>query len=213
MHDLIIVGAGGFGRELRQLVQYCFPTGSYRIKGFLSSNPRDLEGHNVAEPIIDDPHRYSPRENDRFLLAVGDIEHRKSITTALKTKGATFLSMVHPTALVDNAASIGEGCVIYPYAIVMNEARLDDFVLLNLYASAGHDTQVGKYCNLCPYATMNGFAVLEDEVYMGTHSSLLPECRVGRGSKISAGSVAAHNVEPYSLVFGVPGKHVPLVRK
>jgi sugar O-acyltransferase (sialic acid O-acetyltransferase NeuD family) len=211
MHDLIIVGAGGFGREIRELLPDCFPPGSFRLKGFLSSNPRDLDGYDVAERVLDDPERYVPAENDRFLLAVGDVALRKRLVLSLQSRGAKFVSLIHPTAVVAKTARLGEGCVLYPYAVVMNAAQLADFVLLNLHASAGHDAKIGRFSNLCPYATMNGFSVLEDEVFMATHSSVLPGCCVGWGSKVSAGSVAVRNVGPQSLVYGVPGKQMPLL--
>jgi sugar O-acyltransferase (sialic acid O-acetyltransferase NeuD family) len=213
MRDLIIVGAGGFGREIRELLPHSFPEGSIRVKGFLSSNPRDFDNYEVAEPILGDPDRYTPAESDWFLLAIGDVDHRKRITLSLKSRGAKFASLIHRTAVVAGSARLGEGCVLYPYSVVMNAAQLDDFVLLNLHASAGHDTRIGRFCNLSPYATMNGFSELEEGVFMGTHSSVLPGCRVGSSSKISAGSVVAHNVGPQTLVFGVPGKHVPLMPK
>jgi sugar O-acyltransferase (sialic acid O-acetyltransferase NeuD family) len=212
MHELVIVGAGGFAREIRELAPHCFAAGSIRIKGFLSANPRDFDKFQVAEPILDDPERYTPAENERFLLAVGDVRLRKRLAESLQSRGAKFISLVHPTAVVARTAKLGEGCVLYPYSVVMNAAILDDFVLLNLHASAGHDTQIGRYCNLCPYATINGLGRLETEVFMGTHSSVLPGCRVGSGSKISAGSVAAHDVGPQTLVYGVPGKHLPLMQ-
>jgi sugar O-acyltransferase (sialic acid O-acetyltransferase NeuD family) len=211
MYNVIIVGAGGFGREIRQLVPDCFPRGSVRIKGFLSSNPSDLETYDVQEPILDDPERYVPAEMDRFLLAIGDIEHRRQTVLSLKSRGAKFLTLIHPTATIAESARLGEGCVLYPKSVVMNDAQLSDFVLVNLHASAGHDTRIGKFCNLCPYATMNGFSVLDEGVFLATHSTVLPGCRVGSGSKISAGSVAAHDVGPRTLVYGVPGKHLPLI--
>ncbi|MCC7087354.1 MAG: acetyltransferase [Pirellulales bacterium] len=213
MYNIVIVGAGGFGREIRQLVPDCFPRASVRVKGFLSSNPNDLESYEVPEPILDDPERYVPADNDRFLLAIGDIEHRRQIVLSLKSRGARFLTLIHPTATIAKTAELGEGCVLYPNSLVMNDAKLGDFVLLNLHASAGHDTRIGRYCNLCPYATMNGFSVLEEGVFLATHSSVLPGCRVGSGSKVSAGSVATHNVGPHTLVFGVPGKHISLMPK
>ena len=35
MYDMIIVGAGGFGRELRQLLPACLAESEYRFKGYL----------------------------------------------------------------------------------------------------------------------------------------------------------------------------------
>jgi sugar O-acyltransferase (sialic acid O-acetyltransferase NeuD family) len=212
MYDLIIVGAGAFARELRHFVPQCFTDGSVKLKGFLSQNRHDLDQFNVSEPILADPEQYTPQANERFLLAIGEIEHRRRVTERLKAAGAKFLSLVHPKAHVDSSAVLGEGCIIYPFATVMNDVRLGNFVTLNIYASAGHDTQIGDYSNLSPYATMNGFSVLEEEVFLGTHSSVLAYHRVGRGSKVSANSTVTQDVLPNNLVFGVPGRHVRLVR-
>ncbi|HTQ40746.1 MAG TPA: acetyltransferase [Pirellulales bacterium] len=211
MHDLIVVGAGGFAREIRQFIPQCFPAGSVRLKGFLSHNPRDLERFKIPEPVLAAPEKYTPEKNDRFLLGIGDIDHRRRVTEELTARGAIFLSLIHPTAYVDASAKLGEGCVIYPFVTIMNEAKLANFVAMNIYASAGHDTQIGQFCNLSPYATMNGFSILEEEVFLGTHATVQASNRVGRGSKVSANSVVTQNVGPETLVFGVPGRHTPLI--
>jgi sugar O-acyltransferase (sialic acid O-acetyltransferase NeuD family) len=211
MHDLIIIGAGGFAREIRQFIPQCFPAGTVRLKGFLSHNPRDLEQFDIPQPILAAPETYVPEENDRFLLGIGDTEHRRRVTETLLERNAVFVSMIYPTAYIDQSAKLGTGCIIYPFATIMNEARLGNFVAMNIYSSAGHDTQIGQYCNLSPYATMNGFSVLDDDVFLGTHASVLAYNRVGRGSKVSANSVVTQNVGPSTLVFGVPGRHMPLI--
>jgi sugar O-acyltransferase (sialic acid O-acetyltransferase NeuD family) len=211
MHDLVIVGAGAFAREIRQLVPHSFPYRSVRLKGFLSSNPRDLEQYQIPEPVLADPEHYLPQENDRFLLGIGDIEARQRLTHHLKSHGARFLSLIHNTAYIDDRAEVGEGCIIYPFVTIMNDAKVSDFVSMNIYSSAGHDAKIGRFCNLSPYATMNGFSILEDEVFLGTHASVLAYRRVGRGSKVSANSVVTHEVRPHSLVYGVPGRQTALI--
>ena len=205
MYDLVIVGAGGFGRELYTCLWDILPRDEYHLKGFLGRESGDLDQNGLGAQILSDPETYRPEPNDRFALAIGDIDARRSVTEILVSKGAHFLSLVHPTAVVWSTAKLGRGCVIYPFALVSNEAVLGDFVHLSNYASVGHDARVGACCLLAPYATMNGFSVLEDDVYLSTHCTVVPERRVGQGSKISANSVVAHDVPPYSFVHGVPG--------
>ena len=108
--------------------------------------------------------------------------------------------------MIASTAQIGEGAVIYPFAIVSNCSNLTGFVHLNYFSSVGHDCKLGEYCLLAPYATLNGFVQLEDDVYVSTHATVAPGRTVGQHSKISANSAAMRDVPPRSFVYGVPGK-------
>ncbi len=207
MLDLVIVGAGGFGREMYHWARDCFSAKQYRIKGFLSAKANDLEGFEIQSPILGDPLQYAPQPNERFLFAIGLIDVKRRLIDALVAKGAQFERLVHPTAVVCGTAKLGTGVVICPFATVSDSVRIDDFAMLNFYASCGHDAHVGAYSVLCPYATLNGFAVIEEEVFMGTHSTVTPSRRVGHHSKISANSLVSQNTQPHTLVYGVPGQH------
>jgi len=213
MHDIVIVGAGGFGREVYHWAKGCFSSKKFRIKGFLSKNSRDLDGLDIKLPILGDEDNYKIKKQDRFLVAIGDIGIKKRVVERLAKKGAQFLTLIHPTAIVASTAKIGKGVVICPFALVTDNVLVGDFAMMNIYSSCGHDSRVGKYCVLSPYATLNGFAQIEDEVFMGTHSTVTPKIRIGRNSKISANSAAMYNVPAGSIVFGVPGKHKVVFKK
>lgn len=202
--DLVIVGAGGFGRELHAMLWDGFSQDEYRFKGFLADETNELaEAHG---PVVGSPEHYEPAESDRFLLAIGYMEARERITRTLADRGGTFASYIHPQAFIANTASIGEGAVIYPFAVVSNSARVAAHVHLNYFASVGHDVEVGRCCLLAPYATLNGFSSIEDCVYMSTHATVVVAKRVGARSKISANSTVQHDVAADSFVFGVPGQ-------
>lgn len=207
-YNIIIVGAGGFGREVYLWAKESFSTNHYRIKGFLDDNPRILDNYDMDIGIIGNLDNYEIKNRDRFLFAIGDIDTKKRIVTNLKKKGAKFLTLVHPTAIVADTAKIGEGAIVCPFCLVSDNVRLDDFVMMNIYSSCGHDVKVGDYCILSPYATLNGFVILEDEVFLGTHSTIIPYRKIGYKSKISANSVVMRDVLPNKIVFGVPGKPI-----
>ncbi len=204
--DVIIVGAGGFARELRQLLPDCLPQESYQFKGYLGKDQGVGADDEAKCLTLADPEEYKPQPNDRFVLAIGDMDARKRTVESLCAKGGEFVSLIHPRAFVAATAELGRGVVVYPYAVVSNEAILRDYVKLNYFASAGHNAKLGKYSLLAPYATVNGFSVLDEQVYMSTHSTVAPVVTVGRGSKISANSAAMRDVPAGSLVHGVPGR-------
>lgn len=208
MYDIIIVGAGGFGREVYLWTKNSFPDDQYKIKGFLDDNPKILNDYNMNIGIIGDLDGYKIEKQDRFIFAIGDIDEKKRLVTRLKKKGAKFLTLIHPTAIVANTAKIGQGVIICPFCLVSDNVELYDFVMMNIYSSCGHDAKVGRYCILSPYATINGFGILEDEVFLGTHTTVIPYKKVGYKSKISANSVVMRDVPPKRMVFGVPGKSI-----
>lgn len=48
--------------------------------------------------------------------------------------------------------------------------------------------------------------VIEDEVWIGSNAVILPGIRIGRGAVVAAGAVVTKNVNPYSIVGGIPAK-------
>lgn len=208
MKQLVIIGAGGFGRELLEMIPDVFPEDRYTVKGFLAQDDGGLADYGIDVPVLADPLVYEPDASDRFLLAIGYMDVRRATVQALEAKGGQFETFVHPLARVARTAQIGRGAVVYPFAVVSNNARLDSHVHLNYFASVGHDCRLGRYCLLAPYATLNGFVDLSDEVYISTHATVAPGRRLGYRSKLSANSACMHDSGENMMIFGVPGRQV-----
>lgn len=217
MINVIIAGAGGFGREIYHWAKNTLPKKKFTVKGFLDDSPGQLAGFEIEVGILGGIHSkkniYSIKKQDRFLLAIGSVENKKKAISSLKKRGAQFLTLIHPTAIIAETAKIGEGVIICPFVTVTDNVIIEDFAMLNFYASCGHDSKVGKYSILSPYATLNGFAVLENEVFMGTHSTVTANVKIGKGVKISANSVAMRDAPPHTFVYGVPGKNITIFAK
>lgn len=207
----MIVGAGGFGREVLQWARDAWPEDAARVAGFLSADSGILEGHAAAPPIVGNPDDFVPRPGDGFLLAIGIPGVRRRVAERLLARGAEFLSLIHPTAVVAATATIGAGSIICPHAVVSDCARLGNFTLVNYHASVAHDAVTGDFAVLSPYAALGGGATVGDDVFLGLHASVGPGVAVGERSKVAANSCALADVPPDSLVHGVPGRISPLI--
>lgn len=208
---ILIIGAGGFGREVVLWATAAWPSDAKRIAGFLSSDTCRLDGHESGLAIIGDPETFELEPGDACLLAIGIPGVRRQVAESLLARGAEFLSLIHPTAIVARSATIGTGSIICPYAIVSDSCRLGQFVLMNYHSSIGHDAAAGDFAVLSPYATLGGAAHIDSDVFMGLHASVGPTRRVGARSKVAANSTALADVQADSLVYGVPGRVVPRI--
>lgn len=48
--------------------------------------------------------------------------------------------------------------------------------------------------------------IIEDDVWIGRNAVIMPKICIGQGSIIGAGAVVTKDIEPYSIVGGVPAK-------
>ena len=208
---IVIAGAGGFGREVLQWARDAWPDQASLIGGFLSDDPRRLDGFATGIGILSTVGDYRPAAGDYLLLGIGVPYSRRRVAEHLLTRDARFLTLVHPRAIVAPTASIGDGSIVCPFAIVSDSAVLGRCVLANYHASFGHDAVAGEYAVLSPYATLGGGARVDDEVFLGLHASVGPGITVGSRSKVSANSCVLSATPADSLVYGVPGRVVPRV--
>lgn len=208
---ILIVGAGGFGREVLQWARDAWPDAAERIAGFLSEDPGRLDGRTHGVGIIGSPDAFVLEPDDACLLAIGIPGVRRRVAEGLACRGARFLSLVHPSAVVATTAAIGAGAIVCPYAVVSDGARVGACVIVNYHASLGHDASVGDFAVLSPYATLGGGADVAEDVFLGLHASVGPLTRIGRRSKVSANSCALTDVPSDCLVHGVPGRVGPLL--
>ncbi len=210
---IVIVGAGGFGREVLQWAREAWPDQAALISGFLSDDPRRLDGFSTGVQILSAVADYLPAAGDYLILGIGVPYSRCRVAEQLAACTGRFLTLVHPHAIVAATAEIGEGSIICPFAVISDSARLGRCVLVNYHASLGHDSAAGDYAVLSPYASLGGGASIKEEVFLGLHASVGPGVTVGQKSKVSANSCALAATPPHSLVYGVPGrvvKHIEL---
>ena len=113
MKNLIIIGAGGFGREVYTLVNECIAFGlDLRIKGFLDLNPKALANHQGYSSIIGDVIDYTPKEDDVFIIAITSKERKKICSEIIFSKGGQFVSIIHPSAHLSSNQAVKNGTTI-----------------------------------------------------------------------------------------------------
>ena len=113
MKNLIIIGAGGFGREAADAATHAIGYETeFRLKGFLDARPEALEGYAGLPPVLGSPEDYVPQADDVFFCALGNLAARRRCVELLKAKGAKFQSIIDQTARIGARTHLGEGVFV-----------------------------------------------------------------------------------------------------
>lgn len=77
---------------------------------------------------------------------------------------------IHPTAIVDPAATLADGVKVGPYAIVGAHVSLSEGVTIGSHAIVSGPTQLGEECQVYPHAVIGGDA--QDKKFKGEEAFL-----------------------------------------
>lgn len=214
MKNLLIVGAGRFGREVCEWAKQSKDHGeNWRVAGFLDSRRQILDGFCLAETIMGTPEDYAPLSEDVFICAVGDVLQKRKYCEMLSSKGADFANVIHSSVVVSSHARLGRGIILCPGVVIAPNAELGDFVAVNTQSFVAHDVRVASYVQIHANVAINGAAELAEGCVIGSNAAILPDTRVGEYATVGAGSIVLKSVEAGETVFGNPARPLGLPKK
>ena len=207
MKNLIIIGAGGFAREIYWHAQKSLGFGiEWQIKGFLDGDVKlaAADYELLPDKILGDVDSYEICAGDVFTCAVGTPKARKVLVEKISARGGEFINLISSLAYVMPTVKLGRGVIICPYVNIGDRAELEDFVAVNDVSIIGHDAQIGKFSCVMPHANVAGKCKIGAEVFIGSGAIILPKAKIGDGATVGAGSVVLKKVRAGAKVFGNP---------
>lgn len=210
--NLYIIGASGFGREVESWISQSNGFNErYSIKGFIDIDPLALDGFPSDYSIVggDD---YPFKSTDYALLAIADPLKKQDIVSRLKDK-VRFLSFIADTAFIGKYVNIGEGAIIGPYCVISTNIEIGKFVSIIIGTVVGHDSVISDFSSVMVNVEINGKVFVGENSYIGSNSTLIPGVRIGKGSKIGAGSIVVNDFPEGSFAYGNPARNFSGVMK
>lgn len=207
MKRLLIVGAGGFGRELFAWCRQHPGCGSaWEISGFLDERLDALAGFDYPVGVVGRVTDYEPKPDDLLVCALGNPKSKGAACQALGARGAEFLTFVHPSAVLGANVRLGRGVVLCPNVVLTSDIELGDFVMFNVGASAGHDVRIGSWTTVSGHCDITGKCRVGERVFFGSHATVIPGRQIGDDCIIGAGAVVMMNVKPGTTMVGNPAR-------
>ncbi len=211
MKDIVIIGAGGLGREILGLIQSINKKESrWRVKGFYDDGAEcgklihglpilgKVEALNAQQEALD------------VAIAIGDSSTRRKVYDGLNKQRLSFPALISPDATIldEESVSIDEGVLCCAGTILTCDITIGAFTLLNLCCTVGHDAVIEPFCSFMPSANISGETHIGAEVYMGTSSSIINRISIGGNSTIGAGAVVTKDIPADCVAVGCPARPI-----
>jgi UDP-perosamine 4-acetyltransferase len=204
--SVVIIGAGGHGRVVLDIL---LRAGTYRVEGFVDSNP-NLHGRRMDGRAVLGDVSCLPRLRDEGLhgavVAIGDNGVRREFADYVEEVGLHLVNAIHPSAHLAHNVMLGKNIVIAAGALVCTHCQLGDSVILNTGCIVDHESKIGTAVHICPGAKLAGRVTVDSGAFIGIGATIIQNVRIGYEAVVGGGAVVIRDVSPMTTVVGVPAR-------
>jgi sugar O-acyltransferase (sialic acid O-acetyltransferase NeuD family) len=207
MDRIVILGAGGLGREILDVIEAInIVESNYEVAGFLDD--REPKSHLLEDRGV----RYLGALDQLgavdalFVIGIGDGVARRRVALAAELVGSSAPALIHPTATRGARVSVGYGTVICSHVSITTNIEIGRHVSLNLNCTVGHDAVLEDFVTVMPGATVSGDVHLGEACMVGTNAAIIQGVRVGREVQVGAGAAVIRDLPDFVTAVGVPAK-------
>ena len=207
MKDLVIIGAGGFGREVAEYVRVINEeTPTWNFLGFIDDDKAETpEGYKILGNL---DYLLGLKEKPYFAIAIANSVAREKIANRCLEAQMQAATIIHPTTLIGPNCEIGEGCIICRNCHLTTNVKIGKFNIINGRCSIGHDAVMGDYCSMMTSALIGGETNIGNHNYFGLRCTMInlidtcDHCTFG-----ACACIVKDTTEPGTYV-GVPAKKI-----
>jgi sugar O-acyltransferase (sialic acid O-acetyltransferase NeuD family) len=193
---MLLYGAGGHAHVLISILNAL----NLPVVGIFDD---DTAKQTVSGIPVIVPYQADFRPDLPLLLAVGDNQIRHQLAQTIEHQAGTI---IHPSAIVDESVTVGEGSVIIHRAVVQANARIGRHVIVNTSASVDHDCVLEDFVQVAPNTTLCGNVHVGEGTLVAAGAVVVPGIRIGRWAVVGAGTVVTRPVPDGAIVWGNPAR-------
>lgn len=210
--DLVVIGAGGFGRETVDAVRAMNSAGaSWRLLGYLDDDPslagKRLNNATVLGGLVE----LKNLPNASVVVCTGRPENytsRPKIINALGLPADRYATVVHPTAAVSASSRIGSGSVLLAYTVLTADVEIGSHVAVMPHVTLTHDDIVEDFATLASGVCLGGGVHIGRCAYVGAGALIRENRRVGACAMVGLGAVVINDVPTGEVWTGIPARYL-----
>lgn len=126
-----------------------------------------------------------------------------SLIKPLVIKGAQNVFMYEGTCIKDALIMAPKA----KFVMKMHSVAAEGLTII----TGNHERRIGRFCMTITEAEkklQDQDVIVEEDCWLGTRVTLLMGVTIRRGTTVAAGAVVSKSTAPYSVVGGIPAKHI-----
>lgn len=216
MKDLVLIGAGGFGREVAWLVENINRVQKeWNLIGFIDIDSA-IKGEILnGLPVLGGLEWLETRERSIYVsCTIGNPKIRgKVISEASEFTNVRFATLIDPSVMISEWVEVGKGSIICAGSILTVNITIGEHVIVNLDCTIGHDAIINDYCTLYPSVNLSGNTILKSYVELGTGCQVIQGINIETRTIVGAGAVVVRNLPANCTAVGSPAKPLSLTNE
>lgn len=211
MKDIVIIGAGGLGREVAQLIKDINQDKkTWNMLGFIDETV-EKHGSAINDTSVLGSFDWIEKENKKNLWAVCALGNPRDKYSLLKKASAVninYATLIHPDARINKYSEIGFDCIICCNTFISVNTKIGNHICINPGCGIGHDTVIEDYSSLYWNISLAGNVHIHEGCEIGSKATVLPKKNVGKWSVLGAGAVIINDIPDFCTAVGVPAKPI-----
>lgn len=207
MKNLVIYGAGAFGKLMQHHFEY---EKKYNLIGFCADNKYITSSELYGKPVFDIESLVNlfSHEDIEVFVAVGykSMLVRESMFNKASCLPFKLASMLSSKSNIDESATIGRNCVVFPGVQIEPNVNLGDNCIVWTSSVLCHDSVIGPHTFIAAQSLIGGRSVIGRRCFLGFNSTVINDVHVGDDCLIGAKSLIVKNFPTRSRCMGIPAK-------
>lgn len=210
MQDIVIFGAGGFGREVQWLIERINEIEStWNIVGYIDDGVEvdtDVDGYRVLGGI---EYLSAYKEKIAVVVAIANVQIRKKVVEKISNnKNLRFPNLIDSSAIISNRVEMGIGNIICSGTIVSVDSKMNNYNVIDWNCTIGHDVVIGSFITAYPSVNISGSVTISTETEIGTGTQIIQGKSITDNVIIGAGSVVVKDVKEAGTYIGIPVRKI-----